>query len=130
VQQLSKERPQAYHCSKCGREISPYLRLDEIPPLLKVEKQKVVDEFLAAEKQSWTNMHGTEMPKEKIDEVTDSLKHSIPLMIKADEEAFYGRILQVVNMARDTLCDIRKFAFVTSSEAAEKAQKQAKKSPL
>lgn len=125
VERLSKERPQAYLCSQCKTEISPYLRLDEIPPLLKAEKEKVVKEFMASEKASYFKMHGQDMPPEMEKAHEDSLKHRIPLMIKADNEAFYGRILQVINMTRDTTCDIRKFAFISSSMAAEKAQKKA-----
>jgi len=122
----SSDKPPAYLCSRCKYEISPYRKLSEIPLLLREEKQKVVDEFLAGEKQSWFKLHGTEMPEAKVKEKEDSLKHSIPLMIKADNEAFYGRILQVINVAKDTTCDIRKFAFVSSSEAVEAAQKAAR----
>jgi len=123
AQKLSKEKPPAYLCSQCRTEISPYLRLDEIPPLLKAEKEKVVKEFMAAEHANYIKLHGTDMPESLAKVREDSLKHQIPLMIKADNEAFYGRILQVINMTRDTTCDIRKFAFITNAAAAEQAQK-------
>jgi biopolymer transport protein ExbD len=48
----------------------------------------------------------------------DAMEKEIPLMIKADDKAFYGRILQVVNMAKDTAADIRKFAFISLPEAS------------
>lgn len=126
VERISGERPPAYHCSQCKREISPYVRLDEVPELLKKEKEKVATEFVVNEKKNYLKTHGTEMSEVMAEALADSMKKRLPLMIKADNEAFYGRILQVVNVARDTTCDIRKFAFVTSPEAAEKAQKAMK----
>ena len=52
VAQISKEKPPAYKCAQCKLEISPYLKLDEIPPLLKAEKERVVKEFLLTENAS------------------------------------------------------------------------------
>jgi biopolymer transport protein ExbD len=126
AQRASSDRPPAYKCAQCGLEISPYVRLDEVPGLLKKEKEKVAMEFVVNEKKNYLKIHGVEMPPEMAKEREDSMKKTLPLMIKADNEAFYGRILQVVNVARDTTCDIRKFAFITSAEAAEQAQKAAK----
>ena len=60
------------------------------------------------------------MSKEDEKRIADDL----PLMIKADENAFYGRILEVVNMAKDTSCDIKKFTFVTLAEASLEAKKK------
>jgi biopolymer transport protein ExbD len=119
---LLKEIPPAYFCASCRYEISPYLKLDEIPQALKAKKKEVVDLIVAVENSARDNIqkpHLTEEEVKKIDE-------SIPLMIKADDKAFYGRILEVVNMAKDTLCAIKKFAFVTEASASMDAQKKDK----
>lgn len=119
---LSNMRPEAYYCSRCGFEISPYLKLDEIPLALRKKKQEVVNEIVLTENAS-REKNGRELLKE---EDIKKIKDGIPLMIKADEKAFYGRILQVVNMAKDTMCDIKKFAFVSLAEASLEAQKKEK----
>jgi biopolymer transport protein ExbD len=123
---LASERPPAYWCASCHGEISPYSKLEDLPELLGRAKKGVIQQFLDAERAQYVKEHGVDMSPELVKSREDSIKHNIPLMIKADDETFYGRVLQVVNVARgDTLCDIRKFAFVTSAEAAEKAQKAA-----
>jgi biopolymer transport protein ExbD len=53
------------------------------------------------------------------EEEKQEVEKEMYLMIKADEKAFYGRILQVVNMARDTASDVKNFAFVSLPESAQ-----------
>jgi hypothetical protein len=119
---LSKEIPPAYFCSNCHFEISPYLKLDEIPKALKAKKKEVVDLIVAGENSVRDNVKKPHLNEEEIKKIDES----IPLMIKADDKAFYGRILEVVNMAKDTSCAIKKFAFVTLAEASMDAQKKDK----
>jgi len=118
-QKAALERPPVYYCAKCKKEISPYLKLDEIPVLLKKEKKKVLDEFVATENYKREEGGNPPLNKEQIKRIEDE----IPLMIKADDKAFYGRIILVVNTVKDTSCNIKKFAFISSAEAAAKAQK-------
>jgi len=121
LEQLIKlERPPAYYCSRCGKEISPYLKLDEIPVELKKKKKKILEDMVKG-----ANFSRTQEGKPPLNEAEiKKIEEEIPLMIKADDKAFYGRILQVVNTVKDTSCNIRKFAFVSSSEAAALAQKK------
>ncbi|MBD3344251.1 MAG: hypothetical protein GF401_04225 [Chitinivibrionales bacterium] len=108
-------RPPAFFCSRCGHEISPYLRLDEIPRALREKKKEVVEQMVQNE-----NVKRKETGQEPMSNAdVDKLEKKIKLLIKADQNAFYGRILQVVNMAKDTACDIRNFAFVTLPEASK-----------
>jgi len=117
---LAQEKPPAYKCSRCGAEISPYLKLDEIPAALKKKKKEVVDATVSTENYSRQQKGEPPLSKEDIKKIEDE----IPLMIKADDLSFYGRILQVVNMAMDTSCNIKKFAFVTLASASLEAQKK------
>jgi biopolymer transport protein ExbD len=114
--------PPAYKCSRCQYEISPYLKLDDIPKVIGRKKKEVLAELIRTENYSREKVGKPLMTaKEK-----DDLEKEIPLMIKADDKAFYGRILQVVNMAKDTASDIRKFAFISLPEATEDVQKALK----
>jgi biopolymer transport protein ExbD len=124
----TSELPPSYTCAACRFEISQYLHLQDIPVRLRAEKDRVAGELLADEKKGYFKTNGIEMPAAMAKAREDSLKKGLPLMIKADNEAFYGRILQVINMAKDTLCDIKKFAVISSAEAAEKYQKSLKES--
>ncbi len=117
---LAMERPPAYKCSRCGVEISPYLKLDEIPAALKMKKKEVVDQTVNTE--NYSRQQKGEPPLSAAD--IKKIEDEVPLMIKADDLAFYGRILQVVNMAMDTSCNIKKFAFVTLPDASLEAQKK------
>ncbi|MBL8027457.1 MAG: biopolymer transporter ExbD [Fibrobacteres bacterium] len=114
------EKPPAHTCAKCKGEISPYLKLDDIPKALKEKKKTLVDEWKNAENLSRAAKQVAPLNEKEIKEYEDGL----PLMIKADDLAFYGRILQVVNMAMDTSCAIKKFAFVTLPEASLEAKKK------
>jgi biopolymer transport protein ExbD len=116
---LSNNRPPAYYCSRCKYEISPYLRLDEIPQVLKKKKMEICSLLVTAENGARLRMGGTPLTKEQVKQVEDN----IPLMIKADDYAFYGRILRVINMVKDTSVNIKKFAFVTLAEASLAAKK-------
>lgn len=118
---IINELPPAYWCSKCNFEISPYLKLDQIPQALHDKKKEVVDIEVTARNYSRAQKEMLPLTEK---EIKDSIADDIPLMIKADNQAFYGRILQVVNMAKDTLCDIKKFAFVTLASASKEAQKK------
>ena len=108
-------RPPAYLCSRCRYEISPYLKLDEIPTVIGQKKKEVLDEMVQTDNFSRERAGKSPLSEAEIKKMEDD----IPLMIKADEKAFYGRILQVVNMAKDTTADIRKFAFITLSNASK-----------
>jgi len=111
-------RPPALACAKCGHEISPYLKLREIPEILKKKKEDVLQ--LMVRQKNFEREKKGEGPM--TEEEVEAFEKTIPLMIKADNKAFYGRILQVVNMAKDTLCDIQNFAFITLPEASKEAQ--------
>jgi biopolymer transport protein ExbD len=116
---VSKERPPSYWCSRCRFEISPYVKLDEIPSLLKQKKKEVLDQMVATENFSRLRKQEAPMTSDQIKRMEDD----IPLLIKADEQSFYGRILQVVFTAQSKDCDIKKFAFVTLPEASMQVQK-------
>ena len=55
------------------------------------------------------------------EEEKEALEDSIALMIKGDVHTYYGRILQVVNMAKDTTAGIKNFAFVTDPTTSQEA---------
>jgi biopolymer transport protein ExbD len=116
---MSTERPPAYYCSRCKYEISPYLKLDEIPLVLKKKKMEICSLLVGAENGARLRMGGTPLKPEEVKLVEDN----IPLMIKADDYAFFGRILQVINMVKDTSVNIKKFAFVTLASASLAAKK-------
>ncbi|MBD3315319.1 MAG: hypothetical protein GF344_05995 [Chitinivibrionales bacterium] len=108
-------KPPAFLCSNCGGEVSPYLKLDEIPKVLKEKKKEVLEMMVRRE-----NFERQQQGKGPLTPAEEKkLEDEVPLMIKADQKAFYGRILQVVAMARDTASDIKKFAFVTDASASE-----------
>jgi biopolymer transport protein ExbD len=110
--------PPAFLCSNCGNEVGPYLKLDDIPEVLKEKKKEVLDMMVRRE-----NFEREEMGKAPLTKAEEKkLEKDVALMIKADRQAFYGRILQVVAMARDTSSDIRKFAFVTDPGASEEVK--------
>lgn len=119
-QALKNELPPTYLCSRCRQEISPYLRLDEVPIVLKAKKKEVLDQLVITENYSRQNHQLPLLTKDEIQKIEDD----IPLLIKADDKAFYGRILQVVDMAQDPSCNIKKFIFVTLAEASLEAQKK------
>jgi biopolymer transport protein ExbD len=110
--------PPVFQCAKCTGEVGPYVKLQEVPQLLKAKKNEVA--LLMARSR---NAERRKFGLPDLDSAgVDSLKDSIALMIKADEHTFYGRILQVVSMAKDTAAGIKNFAFVTLPEASAEAQ--------
>ncbi|MBD3420777.1 MAG: hypothetical protein GF398_11720 [Chitinivibrionales bacterium] len=110
--------PPAFQCANDHYEISPYLKLDEVPAALKKKKKEVVESLVQNE-----NVKRKEDGAAPVSEQErDVLEKSMKLMIKADEKAFYGRILQVVYMAKDTSSDIRQFAFITNPEASKEVK--------
>ncbi len=110
--------PPVFQCANCGGEVGPYVKLQEVPALLKRKKNEVA--MLMARSR---NIERAKYGLPALDSAgVDSLKDSIALMIKADEHTFYGRILQVVSMAKDTAAGIKNFAFVTLPEASEEAR--------
>jgi biopolymer transport protein ExbD len=121
----AQAKPPAFLCASCGGEVSPYLKLDEIPKVLKDKKKEVLAMMIRRE--NFEREQRGEGPLSPEDE--KKLEEKVPLMIKADQQAFYGRILQVVAMARDTTSDIKNFAFVTDPKASETVkQKKAQES--
>jgi biopolymer transport protein ExbD len=117
--QAVEDKPPAYFCSRCNYEISPYLKLDEIPLVLKKKKKETVDMLVFAE--NGARLRNGTPPLTKAEE--KAVADNLPLMIKADNYAFYGRILQVINMVKDTSVNIKKFTFVTDASASLEAQK-------
>jgi biopolymer transport protein ExbD len=110
--------PPVFLCASCGGEVGPYVKLHEVPLLLR-EKKKEVLELMVRNR----NVTREKMGADPLDSLgKKALEDSIALMIKADEHTFYGRILQVVNMAKDTTAGIKNFAFVTLPEASAEAQ--------
>lgn len=109
--------PPVFHCSNCGGEVGPYVKLQEIPLFLR-EKKKEVLELMARSR----NIKRQKMGMDTLNAgEKEMLEDSIALMIKADEHTFYGRILQVVNMAKDTTAGIKNFAFVTDPKTSQEA---------
>jgi biopolymer transport protein ExbD len=110
--------PPVFLCSNCGGEVGPYVKLHEMPALLREKKKEVLD-LMARSRNVKRAKQG--LPPLNDDE-KEALEDSIALMIKADGNTFYGRILQVVNMAKDTTADIKNFAFVTDPKTSAEAK--------
>jgi biopolymer transport protein ExbD len=110
--------PPVFICTNCGNEVGPYVKLRDVPMELRKKKKEVV-ELMARSRNVQRAKSGlgplTEDEKE-------ALKDSVALMIKADNHTFYGRILQVVNMAKDTTAGIKNFAFVTDPTTSAEAK--------
>lgn len=113
-------KPPAFLCARCGGEVSPYLDLDSIPSVLKRKKKEVL--AMMVRRKNFERQQQGKGPLTPEEE--KKAEDDIALMIKADQQAFYGRILQVVAMARDTASDIKKFAFVTDPKASETVKKK------
>jgi biopolymer transport protein ExbD len=106
---------------EASREIGPYVKLHQVPALLRDKKEEVLT-IMARNRAMRRKVEPTEANLVKIEK---ELEDSIALMIKADQNTFYGRILQVVNIAKtDTLSSIKNFAFVTLPEASQEVQKK------
>lgn len=104
-------------------EVGPYLRLQDVPTVLKEKKKQVFEVMLSNRNSRRANEGKPPLSNEEEAE----LEESICLMIKADANTFYGRILQVVNMAKDTTAGIKNFAFITDpGTAADALEKQTK----
>jgi biopolymer transport protein ExbD len=99
-------------------EVGPYLKLAEVPWVL-AEKKKEVFEIMLANRNARRARNGEPALTEAQEK---ELEESIPLMIKADRNTFYGRILQVVNMSKMEPAEIKNFAFVTLPEASAEVQ--------
>jgi len=108
-------RPPAFICAACGGEVGPYLKMREIPKVLNTKKKEVLQ--MVVRRKNFEREEAGMGPMSPAEE--KELEKEIPLMIKADEQAFYGRILQVVNMARDTASDVKNFAFITDPATSE-----------
>jgi biopolymer transport protein ExbD len=104
-------------------EVGPYLRLQDVPGVLKQKKKQVFELMLSNQNSRRANEGKGPLSSEEMKKLEDG----ITLMIKADANTFYGRILQVVNMAKDTTAGIKNFAFITDpGSAAEALDKQTK----
>ncbi len=110
--------PPVFLCSKCGAEVGPYVKLHQVPVELREKKKEVLE--LMVRNRNVQREKNNQNPLSE--EEREALEDSVALMIKADEHTFYGRILQVVNMAKDTTADIKNFAFVTDPKASAEAQ--------
>ncbi|MFP4522430.1 MAG: ExbD/TolR family protein [Fibrobacterota bacterium] len=97
-------------CTNCGNNIL-FVKLDEVSEQLKKRKNEVVQLIAEGE-----NIVRSRQGRAPVDSawVRDK-RNNIPLMIKADRNTFYGRILQVVQKAKEA--GIFNFAFVTSAES-------------
>jgi biopolymer transport protein ExbD len=99
------------YCAVCGKNVL-FVDLDSIPKVLEKKQEEILDLWVTKE-----NIERRKKGHELISEdEKESMKKSMPLMIKADDRTFYFRILQVVNMAKRV--GIRKFAMVTSTESS------------
>jgi hypothetical protein len=111
--------PPVFLCAACQTEIGPYIKLQDVPMVLRKKKEEV--HGILVNNRNARRRNSTPPLPDLSEDEKKALKDSIALMIKADENTFYGRILQVVSMAKDTAAGIKNFAFVTLSEASQDA---------
>jgi biopolymer transport protein ExbD len=98
-------------CQRCGNNML-FVSLDMIPTALTKKREEIFSKLIVRE-----NIKREQKGKPPLsEEEKDNLKNNMPLMIKADSKTFYGRIIQVVEKAREV--DITKFALVTSAESS------------
>ncbi len=97
-------------CRRCGNNML-FVTLDMVPKALDIARNALLEKAIAVE-----NSNRMQKQKPPLTEIEiDNLKADMPLMIKADAKTFYGRIIQVVERAREA--GVTKFALVTSSES-------------
>ena len=95
-----------------------YVPLDSVASRLKRERKRAVN----IEVQTINNERAAHGKAPLSPEEVEKIRDKIPLMIKADDRTFYGRILQVVAKARSV--DIHNFALVTANETSEEYLKR------
>jgi biopolymer transport protein ExbD len=98
-------------CRRCGNNML-FVTLDMVPKALEQARDKLFEKIVAVENAKKLQEQKPPLTEEEI----DKMKEDMPLMIKADAKTFYGRIIQVVERAREA--KVTKFALVTSSESA------------
>ena len=89
-----------------------FVSLDMIPMALKKKREEIFAKLIVRENITREQKGRPPLSEEE----KDNLKNNMPLMIKADSKTIYGRIIQVVEKAREV--DITKFALVTSAESS------------
>jgi biopolymer transport protein ExbD len=110
--------PPVFVCANCGNEVGPYVKLRDVPKVLREKKKEVID-LMARSRNVQRAKQGL---APLTDDQKEALEDTVALMIKADNHTFYGRILQVVNMAKDTTAGIKNFAFVTDPTTSAEAK--------
>jgi biopolymer transport protein ExbD len=101
------------YCNRCGNNML-FVTLDMVPKALDQARDKLLEKIIAVKNAERMQKQPPLPPLSK--EEIDRMKEDMPLMIKADSKTFYGRIIQVVERAREA--GVTKFALVTSSESA------------
>ena len=82
-------------CARCGQNVL-FVTLDEVPNLLAKKKAEVLEILV-----EMANMKRAKVGQAMVTEAEKKrMEKEIPLMIKADKNTFYGRILQVVAQAK------------------------------
>lgn len=112
--------PPIFLCATCGAEVGPYVKLQDVPAVIKEKKAEVFDLMLANRNARRRNEGKDPLSPEEEKQLEDG----IALMIKADEKTFYGRILQVVNFAKSEEAGIKNFAFVTDPKSSADVQEK------
>ena len=85
---LAPEPPPVFFHAQTGEEVGPYLQLKDVPRVLNEKKEEVFKLMLASK--NGRRAKNGEAPLNAEEE--KKLKDNIALMIKADQNTFYGRI--------------------------------------
>jgi biopolymer transport protein ExbD len=103
-----------------GDPDSIFVKLDQLPDRLKIRREEVLAQLVQRENNKNIQQHKPPVTPERRKEIEEEMT----LMIKADDLTFYGRIIQVVEKAKEI--KVTKFALVTTVESSKKV-KAAKK---
>ena len=92
---------------------SMFVHIDDVPYLIDIEREKKSKELIRHQ-----NIQRKKLGKLPYTEAQrDSIKNNMALLIKAHKDVFYGRVLQVVEKAKDA--GVTTFAFVTNVESSQ-----------
>ena len=105
-----------------GNPDSIFIRLDDLPDMLEERREEVLKQIVAMQNIKRQQKGYAPLTQQERDREKDKLT----LMIKADDLTFYGRIIQVVNKAKEI--KVTRFAMVTTTESSK--QVKAKKKEL
>lgn len=98
-----------------------FVRLDDVPYMIDLERKKKSKDLFRA-----LNVQRAQRklpPFNKQQE--DSVKANMALLIKADKDVFYGRVLQVVEKAKEA--NVFNFSFVTSVQSSQEMERNRRK---